>query len=317
MRSRRSATSAVGVLFEAHARASRTPARPGRANADGTGATGDRASGKIGHVYLVGAGPGNPELLTLRAFKLMQLADVVLYDHLVAPEILDLVRANAKRVYVGKERSNHTLPQNEINALLAKFARAGKRVLRLKGGDPFVFGRGGEELELLAAESIPFEVVPGVTAATGVAAYAGIPLTHRDHAQTCVFVTGHLKDGTMNLDWEALARPRQTVVVYMGLLGLPTLCRQLIAYGLPAATPAAVVQQGTTRRQRVVCGTLETLPRAVFKAGLTPPTLIVVGEVVKLRDRLDWFASAGSQSARADRTTHCLAGDLPGSQRIF
>lgn len=242
-----------------------------------------------GCVWLVGSGPGNPELLTLRALRLMQRANVALYDHLVAPEIVALLRHDAERIYVGKERSNHTLPQGEINALMIRLAREGKRVLRLKGGDPFVFGRGGEELEALAAAGIPFEIVPGVTAATGVAAYAGIPLTHRDYAHACVFVTGHLKDGTMNLDWPALARPNQTVIVYMGLLGLPLLCQQLTVHGLPATTPAAVVQQGTTSRQRVVCGTLETLPLLAFKAGLEPPTLIVVGEVVTLHDKLAWF----------------------------
>ncbi len=242
-----------------------------------------------GVVYLVGSGPGDPELLTLRALKLMQRADVVLYDHLVAAEIVDMVRRDAQRIYVGKERSNHTLPQGEINELMARLAREGKRVLRLKGGDPFVFGRGGEELEALAAAGIPFEIVPGVTAATGVAAYAGIPLTHRDHAQACVLVTGHLKNGTMNLDWPALARPNQTVIVYMGLLGLPLLCQQLIVHGLPATTPAAVVQQGTTHDQRVICGTLATLPLTAFKAGLKPPTLIIIGEVVKLHAKLAWF----------------------------
>ncbi len=256
--------------------------------------------GNRGCVWLVGSGPGNPELLTLRAWKLMQLADVVLHDHLVAPEIVAMVNPAAQRIYVGKERSKHTLPQDEINRLMVKLAGAGQRVLRLKGGDPFVFGRGGEELETLASHGIPFEVVPGVTAATGVAAYAGIPLTHRDYAQSCVFVTGHLKDGTMNLDWPALARPHQTVVVYMGLLGLPLLCQQLVAHGMPAATPAAVVQQGTTRQQRVVCGTLATLPLASFKAGLEPPTLIVVGEVVTLRDKLAWFEPSTYDSECCD-----------------
>jgi len=255
-----------------------------------------------GRVYLVGSGPGNPELLTLRAFKLMQIADVVLYDHLVAPEIVDMVRQAAQRIYVGKERSNHTLPQGEINELMVRLAREGKRVLRLKGGDPFIFGRGGEEIETLSAAGVAFEIVPGVTAATGVAAYAGIALTHRDYAQACVFVTGHLKDGTMNLDWPALARPNQTIVVYMGLLGLPVLCQQLIVHGLPAATPAAVVQQGTLRQQRVVCGTLETLPLLAFKAGLKPPTLIIVGEVVRLRDKLAWYQAEENTPADAALT---------------
>lgn len=242
-----------------------------------------------GTVYLVGSGPGNPELLTLRAWKLLQVADVVLYDHLVSSEVMAMVRTGARCIYVGKERAKHTLPQGEINHLMGRLAREGYSVVRLKGGDPFVFGRGGEEIETLAAQGVPFEVVPGVTAATGVAAYAGIPLTHRDYAHACVFVTGHLKDGTMNLDWAALARPQQTLVVYMGLLGLPVLCQQLIVHGLAASTPAAVVQHGTRNDQRVVCGTLADLPLAAMKGGLKPPTLIIVGEVVRLRAQLNWF----------------------------
>lgn len=259
-----------------------------------------------GMVYLVGSGPGNPELLTLRAWKLLQVADVVLYDHLVSTEIMTVVRADAKRVYVGKERSNHTLPQGEINQLMVRLAREGHDVVRLKGGDPFVFGRGGEEIETLAAQGISFEIVPGVTAATGVAAYAGIPLTHRDYAHACVFVTGHLKDGTMNLDWEALARPQQTIVVYMGLLGLPVLCQQLIAHGLPPATPTAVVQQGTTRDQRVVCGTLADLPLSAIKAGLQPPTLIIVGEVVRLHARLNWFDPSRNSTSPPMSSLACV-----------
>jgi uroporphyrin-III C-methyltransferase/precorrin-2 dehydrogenase/sirohydrochlorin ferrochelatase len=246
-----------------------------------------------GEVYLVGAGPGNPDLLTFRALKLMQQADVVVHDHLVSPAIVELCRRDAQRIYVGKERNNHTLRQEEINILLVKLAQEGQRVLRLKGGDPFIFGRGGEEIETLSAHGISFEVVPGITAAAGVASYSGIPLTHRDYAQACVFVTGHLKDGTMNLDWTGLARPHQTVVFYMGLHGLPVLCKELVAHGLPGSTPAAIVQQGTTHRQRVLIGTLATLPQQTEGAQLKPPTLIIVGEVVRLHDKLKWFDPAG------------------------
>jgi uroporphyrin-III C-methyltransferase/precorrin-2 dehydrogenase/sirohydrochlorin ferrochelatase len=251
-----------------------------------------------GIVYLVGAGPGDPELLTLRAYRLMQTADVALYDHLVSEEVLALLPTTTRRIYVGKERQNHTMPQEAINDLLVRLAREGHSVLRLKGGDPFVFGRGGEEIERLAEQGVAFEVVPGITAALGVASYAGIPLTHRDCAQACLFVTGHRKDGSMDLDWPALARPRQTLVVYMGLLGLPTLCDNLVAHGLPSTTPAAVVQQGTTHDQRVVTGTLRTLPEQVSAAMLTPPTLIIVGEVVRLRERLAWFEAAGAAERR-------------------
>lgn len=242
-----------------------------------------------GEVYLVGGGPGDPDLLTFRALRLMQQADVCVYDKLVSKEVMELVRRDAELIYVGKARDQHTLPQEEINELLVRLAKEGKRVLRLKGGDPFIFGRGGEEIETLMQHGVPFQVVPGITAANGVSAYAGIPLTHRDHAQSCVFTTGHLQDGTVHLDWPALVRPKQTVVIYMGLVGLDEICRQLVAHGLDAATPAAVVQQGTTMRQKVVVADLATLADKVHAAEMKPPCLTIVGDVVKLREKLAWF----------------------------
>jgi uroporphyrin-III C-methyltransferase / precorrin-2 dehydrogenase / sirohydrochlorin ferrochelatase len=242
-----------------------------------------------GEVFLVGGGPGDPDLLTFRALRLMQQCDVCVYDKLVSPEVMELVRRDAELIYVGKARDQHTMPQEQINDLLARLALEGKRVLRLKGGDPFIFGRGGEEIETLMQHGVPFQVVPGITAANGVSSYAGIPLTHRDYAQACLFITGHLKDGTVNLDWEAMIRPNQTIVIYMGLIGLAEICSQLIKRGVPSSMPVAVIQQGTTPRQRVVTATLSNIAEQVTITQIKPPCLIIIGEVVVLREKLNWF----------------------------
>ena len=242
-----------------------------------------------GEVFLVGAGPGDPELLTFKALRLMQQADIVFYDRLVSKEILALVRKEAELVYVGKQRAWHAVRQEEINNLLLKHAQQGKRVLRLKGGDPFIFGRGGEEIDTLAEHNIPFQVVPGITAASGCASYAGIPLTHRDYAQSCIFVTGQLKEGELNLNWPVLVKPRQTVVVYMGLAGLPQLSQQLQQHGMSADMPAALVQQGTTENQKVWLSTIAELPRLAEREKPIAPTLLIIGEVTKLHDKLSWF----------------------------
>ena len=243
-----------------------------------------------GEVYLVGAGPGDPDLLTFKALRLMQQADVVFYDRLVSKEILALVRKEAEMVYVGKQRAWHSKRQDEINLLLLEHAQAGKRVLRLKGGDPFIFGRGGEEIATLAEQKIPFQVVPGITAASGVACYSGIPLTHRDYSQSCVFVTGQLKEGELDLNWQALVQPRQTVVVYMGLAGLDILSQQLQSHGMRADMPAALVQQGTTENQQVWVSTIAELPDLAKKQQPVAPTLLIVGEVVQLHNQLSWFS---------------------------
>ncbi|WP_163649316.1 uroporphyrinogen-III C-methyltransferase [Modicisalibacter sp. 'Wilcox'] len=249
-----------------------------------------------GQVCLVGAGPGDPELLTLKALKRLQTADVVLHDRLVSDEILALIPPHTQRLYVGKARSRHSVPQSGINQALVDWARRGRRVVRLKGGDPFIFGRGGEELESLAQAGIDFEVVPGITAASGCAAYAGIPLTHRDHAQSVRFVTGHLKNGSCDLDWPALAREGQTLVFYMGLGSLEVIRRELQAHGLAAETPLALIEQGTTARQHVHVGTLSAWPAGFDHERIRPPTLIVVGSVVALHEQLAWFDGRRSSS---------------------
>ncbi len=246
-------------------------------------------SDHIGEVYLVGAGPGDPDLLTFRALRLMQQADVVVYDRLVSDGILDLTRRDSEKIYVGKQRNNHSMAQNSINELLASLAKKGKRVVRLKGGDPFIFGRGGEEIETLMQQNINFQVVPGITAASGCASYAGIPLTHRDHAQSCTFVTGHLKQDSTDLNWQQLSAPNQTIVFYMGLLGLEKICQSLIENGCSKNHPIAIIQQGTTIHQQVITGTLKSLPKKVAEYKLKAPTLIIVGTVVTLHDKLNWF----------------------------
>jgi uroporphyrin-III C-methyltransferase/precorrin-2 dehydrogenase/sirohydrochlorin ferrochelatase len=242
-----------------------------------------------GEVYLVGAGPGDPDLLTFKALRLMQRADVVLYDRLIGKGILNLVRRDAERIYVGKLPQEHTLPQAEISRMLLRLAREGKRVLRLKGGDPFVFGRGGEEIELLAEAGIPFQVVPGITAACGCAAYAGIPLTHRDHAQACIFVSGHSKDGQVDLDWKLLLQPHQTVAVYMGLERLTELTRAFIGNGAAPSLPVALIDNGTRPNQQVLTATLDTIAEKAAIAGVKGPAILIIGSVVRLREKLDWY----------------------------
>ncbi len=243
----------------------------------------------IGEVYLVGGGPGDPDLLTFKALRLMQQADVILYDRLVSDGVMELVRRDAELIYVGKERDNHAVPQGDINQLLVDLAKQGRRVCRLKGGDPFIFGRGGEEIETLAENGIPFQVVPGITAASGCSTYSGIPLTHRDYSQSCRFVTGHLKDGSMNLPWDELAVEQQTIVFYMALKGARHLSEQLIAHGMRGDMPVALVEKGTTPDHQVYVTHLAELPNLVESTTIHAPTLIIIGEVVKLREKLNWF----------------------------
>ncbi|MEH6626856.1 MAG: siroheme synthase CysG [Motiliproteus sp.] len=262
----------------------------------------DAEPSSVGEVYLVGAGPGDPELLTFKALRLMQQADVVLYDRLVSPQIVDLCRRDADRIYVGKERANHSVPQEDINNMLARLALEGKRVLRLKGGDPFIFGRGGEELETLAEQGVPFQVVPGITAASACSSYSGIPLTHRDYAQSVKFITGQLKNRTSDLNWPELVHPNQTIVFYMGLHRLEQISTQMIAHGKSADTPVALIQSGSTPQQKVLIGNLGNIMEKLKETPLMPPTLIIVGEVVNLHDKLAWF----NEEALTDN--HALMG---------
>ena len=258
---------------------------------------------ELGEVYLVGAGPGDPDLLTFKALRLMQQADVVFYDRLVSQPIMELLRVDAEKIYAGKERSKHAIAQQDINRMLVESARKGLRVLRLKGGDPFIFGRGGEEIETLLDENVPFQIVPGITAATGCAAYAGIPLTHRDYAQSCIFATGHLRNESVDLDWEVLVHPRQTLVFYMGLQGFHQICIKLIEHGLPETMPVALITRGTTPEQQVFSGNLSNIAALIEENDVKPPTLVIVGEVVKLRDKLRWYRSESDvQSTERNRT---------------
>lgn len=242
-----------------------------------------------GKVYLIGAGPGDPELLTIKAHRLLLAADVVLYDRLVGKEIIALIPQATEKLYVGKAKSLHSLPQEDINSLLAVKAKQGKCVVRLKGGDPFIFGRGGEEIEELVAEGVEFEVVPGVTAAAGCAAYAGIPLTHRDYAQSVRFLTGHLKEGSTELPWDELVHPSQTLVIYMGLTGLTEISASLQQHGMPSTMPIAIVENGTTKEQRVFTSTIAHIADVALANEVKSPALLIIGEVVLLQEKLAWY----------------------------
>lgn len=257
-------------------------------------------SATMGEVFLVGAGPGDPDLLSFKALRLMQRADVVLYDRLIGDDILSLVRRDAERIYVGKLPKEHTMEQGDISALMVRLAREGNRVLRLKGGDPFIFGRGGEEIEELARQGIPFRVVPGITASVGCSTYAGIPLTHRDHAQSCLFVTAHGKDGVLDLDWDVLIRPGQTVAVYMGMTNLPALVDGFAARGVDMATPVAVIENGTRPNQRTATGTLGDIAARAEAEGYGSPSMIIIGSVVTLHQTL-------AQTTGAPEVAHRLS----------
>jgi uroporphyrin-III C-methyltransferase/precorrin-2 dehydrogenase/sirohydrochlorin ferrochelatase len=255
---------------------------------------------QCGAVYLVGAGPGDPELLTLKAYRLMQEVDVLVYDGLVSPDILDLVPSSVQRISVAKSSGHHSVPQSRINQLIVELASSGKRVLRLKGGDPYVFGRGGEEAEVLAAAGIHFEVVPGITSAAGASSYAGIPLTHRDYAQSVTFTTGHLQDNSLNLDWPALARTNSTLVIYMGIANIAAIASNLIQHHRDPGTPVAVVHRATQAEQKIVVGTLATIAEDIQAQGITAPASIIIGEVVALHDKLGTLNTVAPELVEQD-----------------
>lgn len=266
---------------------------------------------RAGEVAIVGAGPGDPGLLTLRALMLIQQADAIVYDRLVSSQIMELANPAAERIHVGKASGCHYVPQEDTNELLVQLAVKQRRVVRLKGGDPYIFGRGGEEAEFLVDNHIGFQVVPGITSAAGCASYCGIPLTHRDYSQSVTFVTGHRKaDQSLELNWRVLAAPGQTRVFYMGLHNAPTIVRELTAHGLPGDCPVALVERGTTPEQRMAVTTLANLEAAIAREAFQPPTLIIVGEVVRLADKLAQPASTGWSSMK-NKTLAAVAGGRP------
>ncbi|KPH56715.1 siroheme synthase CysG [Pseudoalteromonas porphyrae] len=256
-----------------------------------------------GEVYVIGAGPGDPELLTLKALQLMQQADVVVYDYLVSDEIMELVRRDADLICVGKRLGDHSVAQEDTNQLLVDLAKQGKKVCRIKGGDPFIYGRGGEEVQVLAANQVNYQIVPGITAAAGCSAYAGIPLTHRDHAQSIQFVTGHCKKDGQELDWQSLAKPHQTLAIYMGVIKSPHIQAQLLKHGRGADTPVAIIENGTRKNQRVVTGKLGELADLIERHSIISPALLIIGEVASLHEQLHWFGTKAQTSSFAQPLT--------------
>jgi len=256
-----------------------------------------------GEVYVVGAGPGDPELLTLKALQLMQQADVVVYDFLVSDEIMELVRRDADLICVGKRLGDHSVVQEDTNQMLVDLAKQGKKVCRIKGGDPFIYGRGGEEVQVLAANKVNYQIVPGITAAAGCSAYAGIPLTHRDHAQAIQFVTGHCKKDGQELDWQSLAKANQTLAIYMGVIKSLHIQGELLKHGRKADTPVAIIENGTRKNQRVVTGQLGELADLIERNSIISPALLIIGEVAALHSQLAWFGKNEQTSSFAQPLT--------------